>query len=63
MSRIEDVTTRMSNITLSPTGKRVLAEARGDHDPRSEGDSQHHQLERLGRAAGMVAGRQVDLSF
>jgi tricorn protease len=30
MSRIEDVTTRMSNISLSPTGKRVLAEARGE---------------------------------
>ncbi|MBY0496434.1 MAG: PDZ domain-containing protein [Cyanobacteria bacterium] len=30
MARFEDVTTRMSNISLSPTGKRVLAEARGE---------------------------------
>jgi tricorn protease len=30
MPRWEDVTARMSNIALSPTGKRVVAEARGD---------------------------------
>jgi len=40
MSRIEDVTTRMSNISLSPTGKRVLAEARGEifTIPEAKGD-------------------------
>jgi tricorn protease len=30
MPRWEDVTTRMSNIALSPTGKRVVVEARGE---------------------------------
>jgi tricorn protease len=30
MPRWEDVTSRMSNIALSPTGKRVVAEARGE---------------------------------
>ena len=30
MTRFEDVTARMSNISLSPTGRRVLAEARGE---------------------------------
>ncbi|MBX7173811.1 MAG: PDZ domain-containing protein [Pyrinomonadaceae bacterium] len=30
MPRWEDVSSRMSNISLSPTGKRVLAEARGE---------------------------------
>ena len=30
MPRWEDVTARMSNISLSPTGKRVVAEARGE---------------------------------
>jgi tricorn protease len=30
MPRWEDVTARMTNIALSPTGKRVLAEARGE---------------------------------
>ncbi len=30
MPRWEDVTSRMANISLSPTGKRVLAEARGE---------------------------------
>jgi len=30
MPRWEDVTSRMSNISLSPTGKRVVAEARGE---------------------------------
>jgi len=40
MSRIEDVTTRLSNISLSPTGKRVLAEARGEifTIPEAKGD-------------------------
>ena len=40
MSRIEDVTTRMSNISLSPTGKRVLVEARGEifTIPEEKGD-------------------------
>ena len=40
MSRIEDVTTRMSNLSLSPTGKRVLAEARGEifTIPEAKGD-------------------------
>ena len=65
MTRFEDVTARMSNISLSPTGKRVLVGgARRDlHHPGREGRRpQHHQLERLGGApAGVVAGRQVDL--
>jgi tricorn protease len=30
MPRFEDVTTRMANLSLSPTGRRVLAEARGE---------------------------------
>src|SRR5438874_2700351 len=30
MPRWEDVTARMTNISLSPTGKRILAEARGE---------------------------------
>jgi tricorn protease len=30
MPRWEDVTSRMANISLSPTGKRILAEARGE---------------------------------
>ena len=30
MPRWEDVTSRMSNISLSPTGKRVVVEARGE---------------------------------
>ncbi|HEY0874428.1 MAG TPA: PDZ domain-containing protein [Vicinamibacterales bacterium] len=30
MARWEDITSRMSNIALSPTGKRVVAEARGE---------------------------------
>src|SRR5262249_3277405 len=30
MSRWEDVTSRMTNLALSPTGKRVVAEARGE---------------------------------
>jgi tricorn protease len=30
MPRWEDVTTRMTNIAISPTGKRVVAEARGE---------------------------------
>jgi tricorn protease len=40
MSRIEDVTTRLSNISLSPTGRRVLAEARGEifTIPEAKGD-------------------------
>ncbi len=40
MPRFEDVTTRMSNISLSPTGKRVLAEARGEifTVPEEKGD-------------------------
>jgi tricorn protease len=40
MPRIEDVTTRLSNISLSPTGKRVLAEARGEifTIPEAKGD-------------------------
>jgi tricorn protease len=40
MSRFEDVTTRMSNISLSPTGKRVLVEARGEifTIPEEKGD-------------------------
>ncbi|HYE87512.1 MAG TPA: PDZ domain-containing protein, partial [Vicinamibacterales bacterium] len=40
MSRFEDVTTRISNISLSPTGKRVLAEARGEifTIPEDKGD-------------------------
>jgi tricorn protease len=40
MPRWEDVTARMSNIALSPTGKRVLAEARGEifTAPAEKGD-------------------------
>ena len=40
MTRFEDVTTRMSNISLSPTGKRVLVEARGEifTIPEEKGD-------------------------
>lgn len=40
MTRFEDVTARMSNISLSPTGKRVLAEARGEifTIPEEKGD-------------------------
>ena len=40
MSHFEDVTTRMSNISLSPTGKRVLVEARGEifTIPEEKGD-------------------------
>jgi len=40
MTHFEDVTTRMSNISLSPTGKRVLAEARGEifTIPEEKGD-------------------------
>ena len=40
MSRFEDVTTRMSNLSLSPTGKRVLVEARGEifTIPEEKGD-------------------------
>ncbi len=40
MSRFEDVTTRMANISLSPTGKRVLVEARGEifTIPEEKGD-------------------------
>jgi tricorn protease len=40
MTRFEDVTTRMANISLSPTGKRVLVEARGEifTIPEEKGD-------------------------
>jgi tricorn protease len=40
MARFEDVTTRMANISLSPTGKRVLVEARGEifTIPEEKGD-------------------------
>ena len=40
MTRFEDVTTRMMNISLSPTGKRVLVEARGEifTIPEEKGD-------------------------
>jgi tricorn protease len=40
MPRWEDVTARMTNIALSPTGKRVLAEARGEifTAPAEKGD-------------------------
>ena len=40
MTRFEDVTTSMMNISLSPTGKRVLAEARGEifTIPEEKGD-------------------------
>jgi tricorn protease len=40
MARWEDVTSRMTNIALSPTGKRVLAEARGEifTAPAEKGD-------------------------
>ncbi|HEX8030237.1 MAG TPA: PDZ domain-containing protein [Vicinamibacterales bacterium] len=40
MTHFEDVTTRMSNISVSPTGKRVLVEARGEifTIPEEKGD-------------------------
>lgn len=40
MTRFEDVTARMSNVSLSPTGKRILVEARGEifTIPESKGD-------------------------
>jgi tricorn protease len=40
MTHVEDVTPRMTNISLSPTGKRVLAEARGEifTIPEEKGD-------------------------
>jgi tricorn protease len=40
MTRFEDVTTRMANLNLSPTGKRVLVEARGEifTIPEEKGD-------------------------
>ena len=40
MTRFEDVTARMSNVSLSPTGKRVLVEARGEifTIPEAKGD-------------------------
>jgi tricorn protease len=40
MPHFEDVTTRMANISLSPTGKRVLVEARGEifTIPEEKGD-------------------------
>ena len=40
MTRFDDVTTRMMNISLSPTGKRVLVEARGEifTIPEEKGD-------------------------
>ncbi len=40
MTHLEDVTARMTNISLSPTGKRVLAEARGEifTIPEEKGD-------------------------
>jgi len=40
MTRFEDVTARIANISLSPTGKRVLAEARGEifTIPEDKGD-------------------------
>ncbi len=41
MPRWEDVTPRLTNISLSPTGKRILAEARGDEIftiPAEKGD-------------------------
>jgi tricorn protease len=43
MPRWEDVTSRMTNIALSPTGKRVLAEARGEifTVPAEKGDTRN----------------------
>ncbi len=40
MTRFEDVTVRMSNVSLSPTGKRILVEARGEifTIPEAKGD-------------------------
>ncbi len=40
MTRFEDVTARMSNVSLSPTGKRILVEARGEifTIPEAKGD-------------------------
>jgi tricorn protease len=43
MTHFEDVTTRMTNLSLSPTGKRVLAEARGEifTIPEEKGDTRN----------------------
>ncbi len=43
MPRWEDVTSRMTNIALSPTGKRVVAEARGEifTIPAEKGDARN----------------------
>ena len=67
MPQWEDVTGRMTNMALSPTGKRVAGRsARRDlHDSRREGRrAQPDPLERLGRArSGVVARRQVRFVF
>ena len=67
MPNWEDVTNRMTNMALSPTGKRVVVEARGEifTIPAEKGDVRNlTQLERLGRTrSGVVARRQVRFLF
>ena len=53
MPRWTDVTSRMNNLVLSPTGKRVAVEARGEifTIPAEKGDVRNlTQFEQLGRA-------------
>ena len=63
MPQWKDVTSRMTNLALSPTGTRAAVEARGEifTIPAEKGDVRNlTQLERLGRGrAGVVAGRRV----
>ncbi len=52
MAHWEDVSSRLSNLAISPTGRRVAVEARGEifTIPRRQGRySQSHQFERRGR--------------
>jgi tricorn protease len=62
MPRWEDVTSRMTNIALSPTGKRVVGGPRRDlHRPAEKGDVRNltQSSGSAERAAGLVARRQV----
>ena len=65
MPRWEDVTSRISNIALSPTGKRVVAEARGEifTIPAEKGDIRNlTNSSAVGRSrARLVTGREVGL--
>ena len=65
MPRWEDVTSRMTNMVLSPTGKRVAVEARGEifTIPAEKGDIRNlRQFQRLRRARSrLVSRRQMAL--